>query len=69
MSARTSAFGGKADSRAHLEFLSLMTDFVAKLDEERLARNIRLEAREFLNQHCALARSVLNQYCVPDRSA
>ena len=32
-----------------------MADFVAKLDEEQLARNIRIEAREFLNQHCALA--------------
>jgi hypothetical protein len=32
-----------------------MADFVAKLDEEPLARNIRIEAREFLNQHCALA--------------
>jgi hypothetical protein len=32
----------------------LRVDFVAKLDEEQLARNIRIEAREFLNQHCAL---------------
>jgi hypothetical protein len=32
-----------------------MADFVAKLDEEQLARNIRIEATEFLNQHCALA--------------
>ena len=32
-----------------------LADFVAKLDEEQLARNIRIEAREFLNQHCALA--------------
>jgi hypothetical protein len=31
-----------------------LADFVAKLDEEQLARNIRPEAREFLNQHCAL---------------
>jgi hypothetical protein len=31
------------------------TDFVTKLDEKQLARNIRIEAREFLNQHCALA--------------
>jgi hypothetical protein len=30
-------------------------DFVAKLDGEQLARNIRIETREFLNQHCALA--------------
>jgi hypothetical protein len=30
-------------------------DCVAKLDKEQLARNIRIEAREFLNQHCALA--------------
>jgi hypothetical protein len=30
-------------------------DSVAKLDEDQLARNIRLEAREFLSQHCALA--------------
>jgi hypothetical protein len=35
--------------------LRLRADFVAKLDEEQLARNIRIEAREFLNQHCALA--------------
>jgi hypothetical protein len=33
----------------------VVADFVAKLDEELLARNIRIEAREFLNQHCALA--------------
>jgi hypothetical protein len=32
-----------------------MADFVAKLDQEQLARNIRIEAREFLNQYCALA--------------
>jgi hypothetical protein len=32
-----------------------LADFVAKLDREQLARNIRIEAREFLNQHCALA--------------
>jgi hypothetical protein len=32
-----------------------MADFVAKLDEEQSARNIRIELREFLNQHCALA--------------
>jgi hypothetical protein len=32
-----------------------LADFVAKLDEEQLARNIRIEAREFLNQHCALS--------------
>jgi hypothetical protein len=31
------------------------TDFVAKLDEKQLARNIRIEARKFLNQHSALA--------------
>jgi hypothetical protein len=30
-------------------------DFVAKLDEEQSARNIRIQAREFLNQRCALA--------------
>jgi hypothetical protein len=35
--------------------LPLLADFVAKLDVEQLARNIRIEAREFLNQHCALA--------------
>jgi hypothetical protein len=31
------------------------SDCVAKLDKEQLARNIRIEARKFLNQHCALA--------------
>jgi hypothetical protein len=30
-------------------------DFVAELDEEQLAGNIRIEATEFLNQHCAWA--------------
>ena len=30
-------------------------DFVAKLDKEQLPRNNRIEAREFLNQHCAWA--------------
>src|SRR6267142_1305147 len=35
-----------------------MADFVAKLDEKQLARNIRIEAREFLNQHRALERDL-----------
>jgi hypothetical protein len=35
--------------------VSNAADSVAKLDEDQLARNIRIEAREFLNQHCALA--------------
>jgi len=30
-------------------------DFVVKLDKEQLPRNNRIEAREFLNQHCAWA--------------
>jgi hypothetical protein len=36
-------------------FVRFRRDSVAKLDEDQLARNIRIEAREFLNQHCALA--------------
>jgi hypothetical protein len=32
----------------------LLADFVAKLDEEQVVRNIRIEAREFLNQHYAV---------------
>jgi hypothetical protein len=31
-----------------------LADFVAKLDEEQFARNIRIETEEFLNQRCAL---------------
>jgi len=43
----------KGSRRAHVVRCS--PECVAKLDEEQLARNIRIEAREFLNQHGALA--------------
>jgi hypothetical protein len=33
-------------------------DFVAKLDDKRLARNNRIVAHKFLNQHCALASAL-----------
>jgi hypothetical protein len=44
----------RPDIGADISFRRYGPIFVAKLDEEQLARNIRIEAREFLNQHCPL---------------
>jgi hypothetical protein len=48
-------FGSITSFRARDADSRFTLDCVAKLDKEQLARNIRIEAREFLNQHCALA--------------